>query len=129
MTSTHIPTLLIAAFHAILFLQSGLDKVTDYRGNLAYFRDHFKNSLLAPVVGLLMPVITLLEVSTGAVAAWSCVQLVLGKGPEAAFWAAVLAAVSLLGLFLGQRIAKDYAGAAGLVPYFLVALAGVLLSY
>ena len=28
--------------------------------------------------------------------------------------------------FFGQRMAKDYAGAAGLVPYFLVSLVGLL---
>jgi hypothetical protein len=36
------------------------------------------------------------------------------------FYAAVCSAVSLLMLFFGQRMAKDYAGAAALVPYFIV---------
>jgi hypothetical protein len=30
-------------------------------------------------------------------------------------------------LFFGQRMAKDYAGAAGLVPYFLLALVAIAL--
>jgi len=30
-------------------------------------------------------------------------------------------------LFFGQRIAKDYAGASGLVSYFIVAVVGLLL--
>ena len=33
-----------------------------------------------------------------------------------------LAVLALLMLFFGQRMAKDYGGAAGLVPYFLVAV-------
>jgi hypothetical protein len=36
-----------------------------------------------------------------------------------------LAALALLFLFAGQRLNKDYGGAAGLVPYFLVALVAV----
>jgi hypothetical protein len=30
-------------------------------------------------------------------------------------------------LFFGQRVSKDYAGAAVLVPYFLLALSGIYL--
>jgi hypothetical protein len=30
-------------------------------------------------------------------------------------------------LFFGQRVSKDYAGAAALVPYFLLALSGIYL--
>jgi hypothetical protein len=44
-----------------------------------------------------------------------------------AFYGALTAGVAILGLFFGQRVAKDYAGAAVLVPYFLLALAGVYL--
>jgi hypothetical protein len=44
-----------------------------------------------------------------------------------AFYGAVVAAVTLTALFFGQRMAKDYAGAAVLVPYFLLALAGIYL--
>lgn len=32
-----LPQLAVSLFMAILFLQSGLDKVFHYRGNLAYF--------------------------------------------------------------------------------------------
>ena len=122
---TNLPTLFITAFLGILFLQSGLDKVLDYKGNLDYFRDHFKNSPLASSVSLLLPSITLLEVATGVVSAWAFLQtLVTGQSPAAIFSPA-LAGASLLGLFFGQRLAKDYAGAAALVPYFLVVLLGL----
>jgi diacylglycerol kinase len=39
----------------------------------------------------------------------------------------VSATVAILALFLGQRMAKDYAGAAVLVPYFLLALIAIYL--
>ena len=38
--------LLAAVFHAVLFLQSGVDKVVDKAGNLEWLRGHFKSSPL-----------------------------------------------------------------------------------
>jgi diacylglycerol kinase len=35
--------------------------------------------------------------------------------------------MSILALFFGQRVAKDYAGAAVLVPYFLLTLVALYL--
>ena len=118
--------MLITLFIAILFLQSGLDKVFDYGGNLAYFKDHFKNSPLKGTVGLLMPVITLLEVGAGIVSVLGLVFLFLGNS-QIAFYGLLLAALSLVALFFGQRIAKDYAGSAVLVPYFLLTVFGLYL--
>jgi len=104
------------AFLAILFLQSGLDKVFDYQGNKAYLTDHFKNSPLASTVGLLMPIITLLEVAAGVFAAIGVVQILLNGGTQMGLIGAQLSALSIVALFFGQRMAKDYAGAGGLVP-------------
>lgn len=122
---TNLPTLFITAFFAILFLQSGLDKVLDYKGNLAYLSSHFKDSPLAKNVPLLLPAITFLETSTGAVSAFACLQTLFTGQSTAAIFSPALAGLSLLSLFFGQRIAKDYAGAASLVPYFLVVLLGL----
>ncbi|HVQ56512.1 MAG TPA: hypothetical protein VMS29_07130, partial [Pyrinomonadaceae bacterium] len=44
------------------------------------------------------------------------------------FAAAVLGALSLTALFFGQRVAKDYPGAAILVPYFLLLIVMMFLS-
>lgn len=121
------PKLLVTAFLAVLFLQSGLDKVFDYRGNLSYFRSHFSKSPLAGTVGLLMPVITALEVLAGVCAGAGVVMLLLDGGTTMAWWGHLFAAIALLALFFGQRVAKDYGGAATLVPYFLTALTGLYL--
>jgi hypothetical protein len=121
--------LLFAAFNGILFTQSGLDKVFHYQGNLDYFKDHFKKSPLASTVGLLMPVITLLETSAGIISLAGLVLLLLGSdlGPTTAALGLCLGGVSLVSLFFGQRLAQDYAGAAVLVPYFLMTMAGLAL--
>jgi uncharacterized membrane protein YphA (DoxX/SURF4 family) len=116
---------LVSAFLAILFLQSGLDKVIDRRGNRAYLDEHFAKSPLARTVGPMFVVITILEVAAGALSAVGCILLLLQRHPTVAFIGAVIGGVNFVALFFGQRIAKDYAGAAALVPYFLLALAGI----
>ena len=40
---------------------------------------------------------------------------------------AILSAAAITALFFGQRMAKDYAGAAVLVPYFLLTLVAMYL--
>jgi DoxX len=118
--------MLIPAFMAILFVQSGLDKVFDYKGNLAYFTDHFKSSPLASTVGLLMPIITLMEVAAGILCLIGTIALASGN-TKWAFWGLMVAALSFLSLFFGQRVAKDYAGALTIVTYFVLNVLGLLL--
>jgi hypothetical protein len=119
--------ILVSAFLAILFLQSGVDKVVDRRGNLEWLKGHFAKSPLAGMVPLMVTVITVLEIATGALSALGCVLIIVIRDSTVAFYGAVLAAVSITALFFGQRMAKDYAGAAILVPYFLVTLIAIYL--
>lgn len=123
----YILQILVSAFLAVLFLQSGIDKVVDRRGNRAYLEQHFAKSPLASTVGPMFAVITILEVSAGALTGAGCVLLLLTRDSTVAYLGAVLAAVNIIALFFGQRVAKDYAGAAVLVPYFLLAMTGIFL--
>jgi hypothetical protein len=116
-----------SAFLAILFLQSGIDKVVDRAGNLAWLKGHFAKSPLAGSVVAMVTVITILELLAGTLSAVGCVVIGLRHDSALAFYGAVLSAVSLIALFFGQRMAKDYAGAAVLVPYFLLALSAIYL--
>jgi diacylglycerol kinase len=119
--------ILVSAFLAILFLQSGIDKIVDRRGNRAYLEQHFAKSPLAGTVGPMFAVITLLEISAGALTGMGCVVLLLTHDSMVAYLGAVLGAINLTALFFGQRVAKDYAGAAALVPYFLLAISAIYL--
>ncbi len=123
----YIMQILASAFLAILFLQSGLDKVVDRRGNRAYLEQHFAKSPLAGTVGPMFVVVTILEVSAGALSGIGCAVLLLTHDSTVAFLGAIVGGVNLTALFFGQRIAKDYAGAAALVPYFLLALTAIYL--
>jgi len=118
---------LTAAFLAILFLQSGIDKVVDRRGNLEWLKGHFAKSPLAGMVPLMVTAITILEVAAGGLSAVGCLLIFFRRDSTLAFYGAVVSAFSLLALFFGQRMAKDYAGAAVLVPYFLLTLAAIYL--
>ena len=44
-----------------------------------------------------------------------------------AYWGMMLSGVSLLALFFGQRVAKDYAGAGALTGYFILVVVGLLI--
>ncbi len=126
-TASYILQILVSAFLAILFLQSGIDKVVDRRGNREYLDQHFAKSPLAGTVGPMFALITILEVSAGALSGMGCVVLILTRDPTVAFLGAVVAGINLCALFFGQRVTKDYVGAAALVPYFLLAITGIYL--
>ena len=125
--STGLLQILVSAFLAILFLQSGIDKIVDRRGNLEFLQGHFAKSPLAGMVPLLVTLITILEMLAGVFSAIGCVVIVARHNSVIAFYGAVISAVSILALFFGQRMAKDYAGAAVLVPYFLLCLVAIYL--
>src|SRR5436309_7575379 len=89
-----------SAFLAILFLQSGIDKVVDRRGNLEWLKGHFAKSLLSRTVPLLLLLITIIEILAGALSAAGCVIILFSHGNTAiAFDGAVLSAIALLALF------------------------------
>lgn len=119
--------ILFALMIAILFLQSGIDKIVNYQGEKSFYKEHFKDSVLAGSVGLLMPVITLFEVAAGAVTAIGLVLFLVNGSTTLACLGTLLATLAITQLFLGQRVAKDYAGAAVLVPYFFLTAGGVYL--
>lgn len=116
--------LLFSCFTAILFLQSGLDKVIHWKDEKSFYTEHFSKSFLRNLVPLLMPIITCTELAAGIMSAMGIVILLVGGTHTWGCWGMLLACLAILMLFLGQRIAKDYAGAATLVPYFLCSAAG-----
>jgi len=116
---------LVSAFLAILFGQSGIDKIVDRQGNFEWLKGHFAKSPLAGVVPLLLISITILEVVAGVVSALGCVLLLLLRDSTVAFYGALISAIAIVALFFGQRMAKEYGGAAVLVPYFLLTLVAI----
>jgi hypothetical protein len=118
---------LTLALLAILFLQSGIDKILDFKGNLAWLKGHFAKSPLAGQVAPMLGVITLTETAAGALAAVGAVMLAIDGSKSLGLYAAQLCALNIVMLFFGQRLAKDYAGAASLVPYFILSVGAIVL--
>ncbi len=120
-----ITEILILLFIAITFLQSGIDKIVDWSGNTGWLKEHFSKTFLASQVPLMVGIIMFLEVLTGLLAI-AGIALILYSGINTlALYACILAAVTLLMLLFGQRVAKDYAGAFTITGYFIVVILGV----
>jgi hypothetical protein len=117
--------ILCMGFLTILFLQSGFDKVFDYQGNYKYLQEHFSKSPLKNTVSILFPVITVLEVLAGVFSLAGLFMFFIDESTFIGLIGAQLSAVCIVMLFLGQRLAKDYNGAATLTKYFLVCLAAI----
>lgn len=116
---------IIPIFAAVLFLQAGLDKVFNYAGNAAYIKSVFEKTFLDKVSPILMALITVLEVAAGGVSAFgSYCALRCGECHMAAY-GLLLSAICVLCLFIGSRIAKDYATATNLTVYFIFCLLGL----
>jgi len=125
--ATYLIQIFVAAFLAILFLQSGIDKVIDRRGNMEWLKGHFAKSALAGTVPAMLTVISIVELAAGILSGIGCIAVIFARDPTIAFYGAVVSALAILALFFGQRMAKDYPGAAVLVPYFLLSLVAIYL--
>ena len=118
----NLPALFAALLVGILFIQSGLDKVFDWKGNLEWITGHFSKTFLAPMVPMMLATITVMELATGSLSAAGIIYFMATGSLAVIFWASAVGAASLAALFFGQRVAKDYPGAAVIVPYFLLVL-------
>jgi uncharacterized membrane protein YphA (DoxX/SURF4 family) len=123
-----IVCLLVSVFLAILFLQSGLDKLSDYKGNLSWLKEHFSKTFLHNAVPLLFFTIMILELAAGALSLSGVLVYFIKGCNRWMFYGNLLSAIAIICLFFGQRIAKDYAGAQSLVSYFIVTIIGLYLS-
>ena len=121
---TQVAPLLVLAFLAITFLQSGYDKIKDWKGNVEWLNGHFSNTVLAKQVPLALGTILLLEIVSGVLCVSGIIQNIMQDGVirGLGFYGAILSCIPLLFLLFGQRLAKDYDGARTIVIYFIPAV-------
>src|SRR5881275_3602874 len=105
----YLMQILVAALLAILFLQSGIDKIVDRRGNLEWLKGHFAKSPLGGIVPAMVTAITILEIAAGALSAIGCGVILFAGDSALAFYGAVISAFAFIGLFFAHPMAKDYA--------------------
>src|SRR6478672_7008858 len=100
--ATYLMQIFASGFLAILFLQSGIDKIVDRKGNLEWLSGHFAKSPLASMVVPMVGVITVIEVAAGALSAAGALALLFTGSRTLAALGALLAVTALLMLFFGQ---------------------------
>ena len=116
---TQAPIIIILVFLAITFIQSGYDKVIDWKGNVEWLKGHFAQTALRNQVPQALFLILALEILAGAFSIIGIIEMFVNEGTTFAYLATLLSCVTLLFLLLGQRIAKDYDGARTIVIYFI----------
>ena len=121
--------ILIAFFLSIAFIQSGIDKIMDREGNLEFLKVHFSNSFLKKIISPLLSILTILELLGGAMLVYGIYYAFAMRTTLWIFYGFVVLAITVTFLFAGQRIAKDYIGAADLVPYFILIMLGIMSMY
>ncbi|WP_109302037.1 DoxX family protein [Aquimarina sp. AU474] len=122
---THIVSITILLFLLITFLQSGIDKIVDWKGNLGWLKGHFAATFMGNMVPLLLSVILIIEIITAVCCVIGIYSLITSNNDYYAIIAMFLACITLLMLLFGQRIAKDYQGALTITCYFIVAIFGL----
>ena len=121
-----IVQILSSIFFAIVFFQSGIDKIIDRKGNLNFFENHFKNTLFHKIYTHALTALMLLELIAAILCAYGCIYSIVYKDTGFIFYGLLVTSFVLLSLLLGQRIAKDYIGAADITIYFILCIISIM---
>ena len=119
----------IALFLIIVFLQSSMDKIFDRKNNLAFFESHFSKTFFKYFVPYLLTIITVFELVGAVTLIFGLYYAFAAKTTLWIFYGFVILAVTIIFLLFGQRLAKDYAASADLVPYFILIMLGIMSMY
>ena len=117
---------LIGVFISIALIQSSIDKLIDRKGNLEWLSDHFSDTILRNFVPLVLLIITITELFSGLLLLSGAFINILFSNFDLLIIGFFLSAINFILLFFGQRIAKDYAGAAVIVNYFILNILGLI---
>ncbi len=126
MNYSAIVNLLLCLFFAITFLESAIDKIVNRDGNLSWIQGHFSKTILNNFSTSLFNLLTMQELFVGFLMIASVVGICLNLF-DILVPSLLAAMFILIQLFAGQRIAKDYVGASGIIPYIIVVLIGLII--
>ena len=121
----NVASILILAFLALTFLQSGYEKIFYWKDNVSWLKEHFAKTPLKNQVPLALLHLLILELISGILSVVGAIQLLTNSGREFGFYGATFSCISLLMMLFGQRLAKDYDGARTIVIYFIPAVMAV----
>lgn len=118
-------SVLVLVLLAVTFIQSGYDKVMDWKGNVEWLTDHFANTSLRRHIRLALLHILVLELISGILCTVGVIQLLVNQNRTYGLYGAIFSCITLIMLLYGQRLAKDYDGARTIVIYFIPAVMAV----
>ena len=128
MVSTKIGFLLILSFFSIVFIQSGLDKVFDHKGNLSFLRDLLGKFFSQSLITLAFISVTVLELFSGFLCLAGVFYTLFYDSSLIGLVGLIVGSVALLVLLFGQRVSKNFEGANTITIYFILSIIVVLLA-
>ncbi len=120
--------LFVLAFFFIVFIQSGLDKIFDYNGNLAFLKDLLKIYFSPPLITFALILVTIFELISGILCLIGIVDFIFNKSNLIGLIGLIIGSLALLILLFGQRVSKNYDGAKTITIYFILAMIGIALA-
>jgi uncharacterized membrane protein YphA (DoxX/SURF4 family) len=117
--------LLVLVFFLIVFFQSGLDKIFDYKGNLNFLKDLLKIYFSPTLIELALISVTILELTSGILCLIGIINFVFNDSNFIGLLGLIIGSIALLVLLFGQRVSKNYDGAKTIAIYFILAMVGI----
>lgn len=125
--NNHSAEILVLIFFFITYLISVLEKVTNWSETVAYYTNHFKDTILHKMISLLLINVVIFEIAVFVLINLGLYLLVTTGETIIALIGLEISAITLLMFLLGQRLAKDYSGAMNIAVYFILNIIGVYL--
>jgi|TARA_B110000908_G_scaffold98259_1_gene116001 putative oxidoreductase len=120
--------LFVLAFFFIVFIQSGVDKIFDYKGNLSFLNDLLKIYFPPPLIAFALILVTIFELISGILCLIGIVDFIFNKSNLIGLIGLIIGSLALLILLFGQRVSKNYDGAKTITIYFILAMIGIALA-
>ena len=123
-----IAFLLILTFFLIVFIQSGLDKVLDYNGNLSFLNGLLGGFFSSSLIAVSLVSVTILELTSGILCLLGIISFFIEGSTFIGLIGLIVGSFALLVLLFGQRVSKNYEGAKTITIYFTLSVIGILLA-
>jgi uncharacterized membrane protein YphA (DoxX/SURF4 family) len=123
-----IAFLFVLAFFLIVFIQSSLDKIFDYKGNLNFLNDLLKIYFSPQLIALALISVTILELISGILCLIGIIDFVFNGSNFTGLLGLIIGSIALLVLLFGQRVSKNYDGAKTIAIYFILAMIGIVFA-
>ena len=118
--NVEIAQILVSIFFSIVFFQSSR------QGNLKFFNHHFEGTFFQNYTSISLNLLALLEITSAFLCCFGIFYKLSYHDSIFIYYGLLMIAIVLLSLLLGQRLAKDYAGAADITIYFILCIVTIL---